>query len=124
MAGDGRSAGVLRLALAFALVLAGLALVVRRQSRALELVRAVERARAERALAEAQRAELLQRIDWLQSRGRVMAVVAHSAMRPPTGAEIVILPETLAPATSVTPATPVVPVARSAAVSAGAVAAR
>lgn len=98
MAGDGRSAGVLRLALACALVLAGLALVVRRQSRALELVRAVERARAERTVAEAQRAELLQRIDWLQSRGRVMAVVARSGMRPPTGSEIVILPETVAPA--------------------------
>ncbi len=93
MAAEGRYAGVLRLALACALVLAGLALVVRRQSRALELVRAVERARAERAVAEAQRAQLLERIDWLQSRGRITSVTARSGMRLPTGSEIVILPE-------------------------------
>lgn len=98
MAAERASAGVIRLALAFALVLAGLALVVRRQSRALELVRAVDRARAERALAEAQRAELIQRIDGLQSRARITAVVARGGMRLPSGSEIVILPETAAPA--------------------------
>jgi len=86
-------------------VLAGLALVVRRQSRALELVRAVERARAERTVVEAQRTDLLLRIDWLQSRGRVMAVVGRSGMRLPTGSEIVILPETVAPVAPTGPLT-------------------
>lgn len=90
---EGSGSGLLRLALAFALLLAGLALVVRRQSRGLELMRAVERARAERAVAEAQRAELLQRIELLQSRAHVTEAAARHGMRLPGGTEIVILPE-------------------------------
>jgi hypothetical protein len=92
-AGGSGSSGLLRLALAFALLLAGLALVVRRQSRALELVRLVERARAERTLAEAERAELLQRIDMLQSRAHVTETAGRRGMRLPSGNEIVILSE-------------------------------
>jgi cell division protein FtsL len=91
--GRSRSSGVLRFALACALVLAGMALVIRRQSRALELMRAVEKARTERAATEAQRAELLQHIDWLESRARVAQVVERRGMRLPTGEEIVILPD-------------------------------
>ncbi len=93
MASPRRGSGLLRFALACALLLLGLAAVVRRQSRGLELMRAVERARAERALAEAQRAELLERIEWLQSRAHVTEEAARRGMRLPSGREIVILPE-------------------------------
>jgi len=88
-----RFSGLLRLALACALLLLGLAQVVRRQSRALELVRALDRARAEQAVVEAERADLVRRIDWLQSRARVAEVAGRRGMRLPTGMEIVILPE-------------------------------
>ncbi len=91
-----RSAGVLRVALCCALVLAALALVIRRQSQALALVRAVEKARAERTLAEAERAELLHRIEWLQSRSHVAEAAGRHGMRLPSGAEIMILPESVA----------------------------
>ncbi len=94
MAERRRRSGLLRIALAFALLLLGLAPVVRRQSQALQLVRAVERARAERAEVEAERAELRRRIDWLQSRARVAEVAGRRGMRLPSGMEIVILPET------------------------------
>ncbi len=93
MANRRRTPGLLRFALACALPLLGLAGVVRRQSRGLELMRAVERARAERAVAEAQRSELLERIAWLQSRTHVTEAAARQGMRLPTGSEIVILPE-------------------------------
>ena len=89
----GSSAGLVRLALAFALLLLGLAAVVRRQSRGLELMRAVEKARTQRAEAEAERAELLHRIDWLQSRAHVVDAAGRHGMRQPSGLEIVILPE-------------------------------
>ncbi len=90
-----RSAGVLRVALCCALILAALALVIRRQSKALEVVRAVEKTRTERTLVEAQRAELLHRIEWLQSRGHVAEAAARHGMRLPSGAEIVIRPESV-----------------------------
>ncbi len=90
---SGRSSGLVRFALAFALLLLGLAAVVRRQSRGLELMRAVEKARSQRAEAEAERAELLHRIDWLQSRTHVAEVAGKQGMRQPSGMEIVILPE-------------------------------
>ncbi len=93
MAGARRGSGLLRFALACALLLLGLAAVVRRQSRGLELMRAVERARAERAQAEAERTDLIQRIEWLQSRARVTDAAGRRGMRLPTGTEIVILPE-------------------------------
>ncbi len=88
------TSGLLRFALACALLLLGLAAVVRRQSRGLELMRAVERARAERAVVEAQRAELIRRIDWLQGRAHVTEEAGRRGMRLPSGSEIVILPET------------------------------
>ncbi len=94
MATPRRTSGLLRFALACALLLLGLAAVVRRQSRGLALVRAVERARAERAVTEAQRAELIRRIDWLQSRAHVVEAAGRRGMRQPSALEIVILPET------------------------------
>jgi len=99
-----RSSGLVRFALAFALLLLGLAAVVRRQSRGLELMRAVEKARTERAEAEAERAELLHRIDWLQSRAHVVDAAGKHGMRPPSGMEIVILPEAPAPGRAGRPA--------------------
>lgn len=63
--------GSLALALAFAALLAALSLVVWRQSRALESLRALEAVRRERALAEAERFELSRRIQYLESRSRV-----------------------------------------------------
>ncbi len=94
MASARRGTGLVRFALACALLLLGLAAVVRRQSRGLELMRAVERARAERAVVEAQRAELTRRIEWLESRSRVTEAAGRRGMRLPSGSEIVILPET------------------------------
>lgn len=93
MAAPRRSSGVLRLALALATLMAALSLVVWRQSRALEAVRALEKARDERAAAEAARTEVQDRIQRLESRGRVVAdAEKRLGMHVPTGEEIVILP--------------------------------
>lgn len=87
--------GLLRVALAFAGLLASLSLVVWRQSRALETLRALEAVRQERAVAEAERSVLMQRTQVLESRSRVVAAAAERlGMHVPTGAEIVILPLT------------------------------
>ena len=85
--------GTIRLALAFALLLASLTLVVWRQGRALEDLRTLDRTRAQRALAESERAALLGRIQHLESRARVVAVATERlGMRiPAAGDEIVIL---------------------------------
>ncbi|HEX7024547.1 MAG TPA: cell division protein FtsL [Gemmatimonadales bacterium] len=93
MAARRRSTGVLRLALAFAILMAALSVVVWRQSRALEAVRALEKTRDERAVVEAARTELEARIQRLESRGRVVAEAERRlGMHVPTGEEIVILP--------------------------------
>ena len=65
--------GVLRLALAFAALLAALTVVVNRQTHALEVLSDLDKARTARALAEAQRAELNRTIEFLESRARVVA---------------------------------------------------
>src|SRR5690606_18842041 len=84
--------GVIRLALAFAVLLASLSLVIWRQSRALEVLRALDGVRRERAVAEAERAEVLQRIRGLERRSRVVSAAgARLGMRVPTGSELVIL---------------------------------
>lgn len=85
--------GVIRVALGFAALLASLSLVIWRQSRALEVLRALDGVRRERAVVEAERAALLQRIRRLESRSRVVAEAGERlGMHVPTGAEIVILP--------------------------------
>lgn len=87
-----RGLGSLALALAFAGLLASLSLVVWRQSRVLETMRELEAVRSERALAEAERWELLRRIQHLESRGRVVpAATNRLGMRVPMGAEIVLM---------------------------------
>ncbi|MBI4408124.1 MAG: hypothetical protein HY561_00355 [Gemmatimonadetes bacterium] len=95
-----RGRGTLRLALAFAALLAALVAVVWRQSRALEALRALDETRRQRAVAEAGRMELLARIQQLESRARVVAAARDRlGLRVPTAAEIVILP--LAPPVAV-----------------------
>lgn len=60
-------------ALAFAALLASLSLVTWRQSRALEALAELESVRREHSLAEADRAELVRRIQGLESRARVVS---------------------------------------------------
>jgi len=85
--------GVIRVALGFAALLASLSLVIWRQSRALEVLRALDSVRRERAVLEAERAAAMQRIRHLESRSRVVAEAgAKLGMHVPSGAEIVILP--------------------------------
>jgi cell division protein FtsL len=87
--------GTIRLALAFALLLASLSLVVWRQSRALEVLRELDAARAERALTESERTTLLRRVQLLQTRTRIVTAAGDRlGMRVPSHAEIVILTET------------------------------
>ncbi len=85
--------GVLRLALAFAGLLASLSLVIWRQSRALESLRALDQVRQERTVLETERSLLLGRIQRLESRSQVVAAAgARLGLRIPVGGEIVVLP--------------------------------
>jgi cell division protein FtsB len=85
--------GLLRLALAFAGLLASLSLVVWRQSRALESLRGLDQVRQERAVLETERSMLVARIQRLESRGQVVAAAgARLGLRVPVGGEIVVLP--------------------------------
>lgn len=87
-------AGVIRLAMAFAVLLFALSMVVYRQSRALVALRSLDRVRTTLAVVEAERAEQQQRIQRLESRGRIVTVAGtRMGMRVPAGNEIVILPE-------------------------------
>jgi cell division protein FtsL len=84
---------LIRAGLLFLLLLGSLTLVVWRQSQALEMQRALESVRRERALAESERAALLRRVEHLESRARVSeAAASRLDMRMPSGMEIVILP--------------------------------
>lgn len=85
--------GTVRVALAFAALLASLTLVVWRQGRALDALRALDRTRSERAVAESERAELLGRIQYLESRARIVTVAGRRlGMRVPSaGDEMTIL---------------------------------
>ncbi len=84
--------GTIRLALAFALLLASLTLVVWRQSRAMDELRRLDLLRSERAVLESQRAALLSRIQVLESRSRIVGLAGDwLGMRVPTAEEIVIL---------------------------------
>jgi hypothetical protein len=88
-------AGTIRLALAFAALLASLTLVIWRQSRALETLRSVDAMRGARVIAEAERAELTRKIQTLESRTRVVAdATVRLGMHVPSASEIVILPLT------------------------------
>jgi cell division protein FtsL len=85
--------GTIRLALCFAALLAALTLVIWRQSQALETLRDLDKLRDSRALAEAERSDLLRKIEHLESRDYVVgAARARLGMRVPSADEIVILP--------------------------------
>jgi cell division protein FtsL len=86
-------AGTIRLALAFAALLGALTMVIYRQSRALEVLRAADETRSARVIAEAERSELARRIQTLESRARVVADArTRLGMHVPSANEIVILP--------------------------------
>jgi cell division protein FtsL len=86
-------AGTIRLALCFALLLCALTLVIWRQSAALATLRELDRVRDARALAEAERSDLLRDIEHLESRAVVVAAARDRlGMRVPFAHEIVILP--------------------------------
>ena len=87
-----RTRGTLRFGIAAAALFAALSLVVWRQSRALEVLRALDGVRAERALLESERARLQRSIQKLESRPELVAVAgARFGLRPPAASEIVIL---------------------------------
>ena len=85
--------GTIRLALCFALLLGALTLVIWRQSLALATLRELDQLRDGRALAEAERSDLVRRIEQLESRSVVVAAAQlRLGMRVPSANEIVILP--------------------------------
>ena len=88
-----RNAGTIRLALAFAALLGSLTMVIYRQSRALEILRNIEGMRSERVISEAERDELVRKIQVLESRTHVVADARDRLnMHVPSASEIVILP--------------------------------
>ena len=85
--------GTIRLAICFAALLCALSAVIWRQSLALEMLRDLDRLRDGRALAEAERSDLIRKIEQLESRAAVVAAARDRlGMRVPVADEIVILP--------------------------------
>jgi cell division protein FtsL len=80
--------GTLRVALAFAAFLGSLSLVIWRQSRALEVLRALDGARVERAAVESEKSRNIEAIQFLESRGRIAGVTGTRwGMRVPSSDE-------------------------------------
>ncbi|HSJ07009.1 MAG TPA: hypothetical protein VK936_09910 [Longimicrobiales bacterium] len=87
-----RGTGVIRMSAACALLFTSLSLVVWRQSRALEELRALDAARSTRAVLQAERSELQREIQGLESRSRIIAVAGRRlGLRVPAASEIMIL---------------------------------
>lgn len=87
-----RGTGAIRMGMALALLFASLSLVVWRQSRALEELRALDGARSTRAVLQAERSALQREIQQLESRSRIVAVSGERlGLRVPAASEIVIL---------------------------------
>jgi cell division protein FtsL len=87
-----RGTGAIRMGIACALLFGALSMVVWRQSRALEELRALDVARAERALLQAERSELQREIQRLESRAHVVATAGRRlGLRIPAATEIVFL---------------------------------
>ena len=85
-----RLPGVWLVVLAMAALLASLTLVTWRQSRALEALAELDHARSEVSIARAERDELTQRIQGLESRARVISEATRRlGMRTPEASEIV-----------------------------------
>lgn len=75
------------------LILASLVFVTWRQTRGLELERALGETEAERAIAEAERVDLVRRVEELRSRARIVRVARERlGMHLPADSEIVFLP--------------------------------
>ena len=84
--------GLLRLALAFAALFASLSLVVWRQSRALDVLRELDRTRTAAAIAEAERSDLTRRLEFLESRAHIVSEAKRQlGLRVPSANEIVIM---------------------------------
>ena len=84
--------GTTRVGLAVAVLLAALSLVAWRQGRALEALGALDRVHRDISLAEAEGAELHRRIQYLESRGRVVPEARDKlGMHMPDAAEQVLL---------------------------------
>jgi cell division protein FtsL len=82
-----------KLALVTLVLVASLTLVAWRQGRALEALAALDAVRHERALAEAERSELERRIEYLESRVRVVPEArSRLQMHTPEDSEMRILP--------------------------------
>lgn len=87
-----RIGGPSRVALAVAFLLASLSLVAWRQSRAFETLTRLDELRSETSLARAERAELVRRAGYLESRGRVVPAARERLdMHLPEASEIVYL---------------------------------
>ena len=87
-----RGTGAIRMGIACAMLFGSLSMVVWRQSRALEELRGLDAARAERALLQAEHSELQRDIQRLESRSRIVAVARERlGLRTPAGDEIVFL---------------------------------
>jgi cell division protein FtsL len=92
--GGVKGSGAIRLSAAFALLFASLTLVVFRQSRALEELRALDALRASRAVLQAERSSLQREIQRLESRSRILAVAwQRLRLRVPDVTETVYLHE-------------------------------
>lgn len=87
-----RLTGPTALALVMAAFLASLSFVAWRQGRALEVLGELEQVQQQRAVAEAEKVDLTQRIRVLESRGRIEEVAGELfGMRPPTAEEMVFI---------------------------------
>lgn len=92
-ASDRRRPGVFAVAGWLFVLLAALSLVTWRQTRGVEMERALQSLQTQRGIAEAERVGAVRRIEELQSRSRVMEVAgARLGMRLPQDDEIVFLP--------------------------------
>lgn len=91
--GRGRRPGWLRAVGWLCLLLASLVVVTWRQTRGLAMERTLRELESERAVAEAERVELVRRVEALRSRARVVRVARERLdLRLPTEADIVFLP--------------------------------
>jgi cell division protein FtsL len=88
-----RLAGTSLVAMAAAALLSSLSLVAWRQARAMEALEHLDDLRREVTLGEAERTDLLRRVHFLESRGRVVLEAGERlGMRLPRAGEIVYLP--------------------------------
>jgi hypothetical protein len=85
-------AGLIRLALAFAALFASLSMVVWRQSRALEVLRELDRTRTAAAITEAERSDLSRQLEFLESRAHIVSEASRRlGLRVPSADEIVLM---------------------------------